>query len=262
MGRVGIFVYGVACYALFLGVFLYALGFIGGFGVPKTIDAGAWPTALPTGIAIAVNAGLILLFGLQHSIMARPTFKNWWTRIVPVPAERSTYVLASNLCLIALFVFWQPLPGVVWDAQQPMLRAALWTLFAGGWLMVLITTFLINHFDLFGLRHVWLHLRGQEYTHLPFATPLVYRHIRHPLYVGWITAFWAIPTMTWGHMMFAAFTTAYILVAIVFEERNLIEHHGKAYMDYRRRTGKFLPRFKAQAKGGTRNPLAELPETA
>jgi protein-S-isoprenylcysteine O-methyltransferase Ste14 len=191
--------------------------------------------------------------------MARPTFKKWWTRIVPVPAERSTYVLASNLALIALFVFWQPLPAVVWDAQQPALRGALWALFVCGWLMVLIATFLINHFDLFGLRQVWLHFRGRRYTHLPFATPLVYKHIRHPLYVGWITAFWAIPTMTVGHLLFAAAMSSYILVAIVFEERNLVEHHGRTYQEYRRRTGKLLPRLR-MAAGRSTNQQPEMAE--
>jgi protein-S-isoprenylcysteine O-methyltransferase Ste14 len=261
MGRVGIFVYGLASYAMFLAVFLYGFGFIGGAFVPKTIDAGAWPVALPMGLAAVVNVGLLLSFGLQHSIMARPTFKKWWTRTVPVPAERSTYVLATNLCMIAMFVFWQPMPGVVWNAQSPALRGALWALFVTGWLLVLATTFMINHFDLFGLRQIWLHLRGREYTHLPFATPLIYKHIRHPLYVGWITAFWAIPTMTVGHLLFAALMTSYILVAIVFEERNLVEHHGRAYREYRSRTGKLLPRWRMKA-GGDPDQQPDLAESA
>jgi protein-S-isoprenylcysteine O-methyltransferase Ste14 len=249
MGRIGIFIYGLVSYAIFLGVFLYACGFVGGFLVPKSIDSPV--TSMATPVALLINAALLLAFGLQHSVMARPTFKKWWTQFVPPPAERSTYVLASNVCMIALFALWQPMPAIVWDVQNTIGRGVVWALFASGWLMVLITTFLINHFDLFGLRQIWLHLRGREYTHLPFATPLIYKHIRHPLYVGWITAFWAIPTMTVGHLLFASITTAYILVAIVFEERNLVDHHGLSYEEYRQRTGKLLPRFRPQVNRAT-----------
>jgi protein-S-isoprenylcysteine O-methyltransferase Ste14 len=252
MGRVGIFIYGVVCYVMFLGVFLYAFGFVTGWWVPKTLDSPAVTVSFWT--SMVANAALLLIFGLQHSVMARPTFKRWWTRIIPPAAERSTYVLMSNLCLIALFIAWQPLPAVVWNVHNTVGRIALWALCIGGWFMVLVTTFLINHFDLFGLRQIWLHLRGREYTHLHFATPLIYKHIRHPLYVGWITAFWATPTMTLGHLLFAAITTAYILVAIVFEERNLVEYHGSAYQDYRERTGKLLPRLRPCAHpAGTRS---------
>ena len=244
MGRVGVFVYGVVCYAMFLGVFLYSFGFVTGWWVPKTIDSPRVTVSM--WISIAANLGLLVVFGLQHSVMARPTFKRWWTRIIPPAAERSTYVLMSNLCLIALFIAWQPLPMIVWDVHNAAGRTALWALCIAGWLMVLISTFLINHFDLFGLRQVWLHFRGREYTHLPFGTPLFYKHIRHPLYVGWITAFWATPTMTLGHLFFAAITTLYIVVAIFFEERNLVEHFGERYEAYRRGTGKFIPRLRPQ----------------
>jgi protein-S-isoprenylcysteine O-methyltransferase Ste14 len=230
---------------MFLGVYLYTIAFVGGLFVPKTIDAPLGSTS--TIAALAINIGLLLVFALQHSIMARPTFKKWWTRFVPAPAERSTYVLASNQCVIALFALWQPLPTVIWDVQNKFTSSTLWFLFAGGWMLVLVATFLINHFDLFGLRQVWLYLRGREYTHLPFATPLIYKYIRHPLYVGWMTAFWATPTMTVGHLLFAVVNTGYMLIAIFFEERNLVQHHGRAYEEYRKRTGKLLPRLRPRA---------------
>ena len=245
ISRVFIFVYGLLCYLMFLGVFLYALAFVGGLPVPRTIDgpavgAGPWP------LALAVNLSLVLAFGLQHSIMARPTFKRWWARFVPDPAERSTYVLMSNLCLIALFVLWQPLSAVAWDVRHPLGRAALWALFGAGWSLVLVTTLLINHFDLFGLRQVWLHLRGREYAAPGFVTPAFYRQVRHPLYVGWLMAFWATPTMTVGHLLFAVGTSAYIFVAISFEERNLLEAYGEAYRAYRERTPMLIPRLPAR----------------
>jgi protein-S-isoprenylcysteine O-methyltransferase Ste14 len=233
--------YGAVCYAFFLGVFLYALGFVANLLVPRSIDG---PAAVFPSAALAINLGLIALFGLQHSVMARPTFKKLWTRAVPEQIERSTYVLFTNICFVAMFALWQPMPGIVWDVQNPIGRGVMWALFAAGWLMVLITTFLINHFDLFGLRQVWMYFRGQPYTHLGFRTPGIYKHIRHPLYVGWIMAFWAIPTLTIGHMVFAAGLTAYILIAIQFEERNLMQFHAE-YAAYRRRTGWFLPRLKS-----------------
>src|SRR5262245_59341646 len=202
MSRIAIFAYGLVCYLMFLLVFLYMVGFIGDFWVPKSIDAP--PAAVGTLPALIINVGLLLAFGLQHSIMARPTFKNWWTRFVPKPAERSTYVLASNVFMIALLALWQPMPTIIWDVHNEFVRGTVWFLFAGGWGLVLLATFLINHFDLFGLRQIWLHLRGREYTNLSFATPFVYNYIRHPLYVGWMTAFWATPTMSLGHLVFAA----------------------------------------------------------
>ena len=191
--------------------------------------------------ALLTDTLLIALFGVQHSVMARPSFKRWWTKFVPEPIERSTYVMFTNAALILLFAFWQPIGGTVWEVQNPAGRAALWTLYALGWLAVLATTFLINHFDLFGLRQVWLYFRGKPYTHIGFRTPGPYQFVRHPLYVGWITAFWATPTMTLTHVVFALGLTTYILIAIPFEERNLIQYHGKNYADYRRRVPMLIP---------------------
>lgn len=238
--RITTFVYGSLSYALFLVTFLYAIGFLGNFAVPKSID-GAVET--PLGMALLVNLGLLTVFALQHSVMARPAFKRWWTQFVPEPAERSTYVLFSSVAMLLMFWLWQPMGGLVWNVEHPTGRAVLYGLFAGGWLTVLVTTFLINHFDLFGMRQVWLYLRGQEYTSLKFATPGPYKHVRHPLYVGWLMAFWATPTMTVAHLVFALTTTAYILVAIQFEERDLVDFHGADYADYRRRVPMLIPRL-------------------
>ncbi|HEX6985318.1 MAG TPA: isoprenylcysteine carboxylmethyltransferase family protein [Planctomycetaceae bacterium] len=239
MRRITIFAYGVACYAVFFATFLYAAGFVGGFLAPTSLDG---PRSRPLGEALAIDAALLALFALQHSVMARPAFKRWWTRFVPEPAERSTYVLFSSLALVLLFGFWEPLGGTVWHVDHPAGRAVLWAIFASGWLMVLVSTFLINHFDLFGLRQVWLYLRGREYTPLRFRTPGPYRLVRHPLYVGWLTAFWATPTMTAGHLFFALAMTAYILVAIRYEERDLLSYFGNAYAEYRRRVPMLVPR--------------------
>jgi protein-S-isoprenylcysteine O-methyltransferase Ste14 len=225
---------------MFLGTFLYAIGFLGNVAVPKAIDSAA---AGPLGEALLVNALLLGVFAVQHSVMARPGFKRWWTKLVPHPVERSTYVLFSNLALILLFWQWRPMGGVVWDVEHPAGRAVLYGLFALGWLTVLVTTFLINHFDLFGLRQVWLYFRGRECTPLGFVTPGPYQYVRHPLYVGWLTAFWATPTMTAAHLVFALGTTAYILVAIYFEERDLTEAHGRAYAEYRQRVPMLVPRW-------------------
>ena len=239
MQGLGVFVYGVVSYACFLATFLYAVGFVGGFGVPRSLDSAAEG---PLGVALLVDVLLLAIFALQHSVMARPAFKRWWTRIVPEPAERSTYVLASSLALLLLFWQWRPIGGVVWSVEHPVGQAALYGLFAAGWLTVLVTTFLINHFDLFGLRQVWLHLRGEQYRPLGFVTPGPYRHVRHPLYVGWLLAFWATPTMTAAHLLFAVTTTAYILIAIQLEERNLHEAHGERYAEYRRSVPMLVPR--------------------
>ncbi len=236
--RLSIFLYGVVSYAIFFGTFLYAVGFVGNFGVPRTLD-GMPTTSLTT--ALLVNLGLLGLFAVQHSVMARPAFKRWFTRLVPESAERSTYVLLSSLALIALFAWWQPLGGMVWSVTDPTARGVLWGFFAFGWLLVLVSTFLINHFDLFGLRQVWLQLRGRPYTHLAFGTPGPYRLVRHPLYMGWLFAFWATPTMTVSHLVFAIATTGYILIAIQLEERDLIAHHGKSYQDYRDRVPMLVP---------------------
>ena len=236
--RVAVFVYGVACYGAFFATFLYSVGFIGNLVVPKTMDS---PSRMPFLSALGIDVLLLGIFAVQHSLMARPWFKRAWTRVVPEPAERSTYVLLSSLALIALFVFWQPLGGMVWNMQNPTARMAMYQLFGLGFGMVLIATFLINHFDLFGLRQVWLYLIGKPYTQLTFRTPLFYKYIRHPLYVGWFMAFWFTPTMTGAHLLFAVMTTVYILMAIRWEERDLIESHGEQYIQYRESVPMFIP---------------------
>jgi protein-S-isoprenylcysteine O-methyltransferase Ste14 len=236
--RLSIFLYGVVSYAIFFGTFLYALGFVGNFAVPRTLDGT--PTSSFT-TALLVDLGLLGLFAIQHSVMARPAFKRWFTQVVPESAERSTYVLLSSLALIAMFAWWQPLGGMVWAVTDPTARGVLWGFFAFGWLLVLVATFLINHFDLFGLRQVWLQLRGRPYTHLTFGTPGPYRLVRHPLYAGWLFAFWATPTMSVSHLVFAIATTGYILIAIQFEERDLVAHLGKPYQDYRERVPMLIP---------------------
>lgn len=193
--------------------------------------------------ALAVNLLLVTLFGLQHSVMARPGFKKWWTKFVPDSLERSVYVLSTALVMAIMYWQWQPLGGTVWDVQTGWGRAVLYVLFAAGWLIVLVTTFLINHFDLFGLRHVWLSFRGKPYTPLGFVTPGPYRWVRHPLYVGWLLAFWSTPTMGVAHLAFAMGMTAYILVAIRFEERDLIRYHGAEYETYRQQVPMLIPRL-------------------
>jgi protein-S-isoprenylcysteine O-methyltransferase Ste14 len=238
MHRVLFFVYGGAGHLAFLGVFAYMAGFVGNILVPKSVDSG--PVG-PVGEALAVNLSLIALFGLQHSIMARPWFKAIWTRLVPQPIERSTYVWISNALVVLLMWQWRPMDAVVWDVQEPAVRAALWGLFAAGWLLVPLASLMINHFDLFGTRQVWLHLIGREYAPLPFRTPLLYARVRHPLYVGWMIAFWATPTMTVGHLLFAGVLTVYMLVAAVFEERDLVRAFGRQYADYQRRVWWIVP---------------------
>jgi len=239
--RTLVFAYGLACYATFFATFLYALGFVGNFVVPVTMDG---VPRVGTGLALAIDVGLLGLFAVQHSLMARPFFKRWLTRLIPESAERSTYVLFSSLALIALFLFWQPLGGVVWEVGDPVWQAVLYALFAFGWLLVLVSTFLINHFDLFGLRQVWLQLLDRPYRALKFGTPGPYKLVRHPLYLGWLFAFWATPTMTGTHLLFAFMTTAYILVAIQLEERDLVDALGDDYVQYRRKVPMILPRLR------------------
>jgi methanethiol S-methyltransferase len=237
MKRLAIFLYGVISYAVFFATFLYAIGFIGNLWVPKSIDSA--PNA-PFAIALAINLGLLGLFAVQHSVMARPAFKRWWTRLIPESAERSTYTLLSSLALIALFAFWQPMGGVVWSVESPSGQAVLYAAYAFGWGLLLLATFQINHFDLFGLRQVWLQLMGRPYRALAFKTPALYRYVRHPLYVGWLFIFWATPTMTLAHLMFAIATTAYILIGIQLEERDLTTAHPE-YAEYRRRVPMLVP---------------------
>jgi len=240
MKRTAILLYGLACYAVFFATFLYAIGFIGNLWVPKAMDS---PRQTSLGLALLIDLGLLSLFAVQHSVMARPGFKRVWTRLIPESAERSTYTLLSSLALILLFWQWRPLGGVVWDVQNPLARGLLFAGFAFGWGLVLVATFLINHFDLFGLRQVWLQFRGRPYTALPFKTPGPYRLVRHPLYVGWFFAFWCTPTMSVTHLLFALMTTAYILVAIRLEERDLIAALPE-YAQYRKQVPMLLPRLR------------------
>jgi protein-S-isoprenylcysteine O-methyltransferase Ste14 len=243
MSRYVFFGYGVFCHALFLATYAWMAAFVGnfGFGILPTMDGATRGGSLWT--AAAIDLLLLAAFAVPHSVMARPAFKRWWTKFVPPVIERSTYVLVSCLLMILLMSQWQPLGGVVWDVQQPLLRAALYGLFAVGWLMVPAVSLLLNHFDLFGTRQVWLHLKGRAYEAVPFRAPGIYRFLRHPLYVGWMIAFWATPTMTLAHLLFAVALTAYMLIAIPFEERDLVSHLGERYERYRRETGALLPRL-------------------
>lgn len=250
--RVLAFAYGLFCYALFFAASLYAAGFLGNFGVPKSIDSGPQKSL---GTALLINAGLLGLFAVQHSVMAREWFKRAWTRIVPPAVERSTYVLFSSAALIVLFWKWEPMGGTIWNVVNPFGRITLWTLYGAGWLLVLATTFLINHFDLFGLKQVWCALRGVAYQAPKFRTPGLYRYVRHPLYVGWLTVFWAAPEMTVAHLVFAIATTAYILVAIQFEERDLMRRHSE-YLEYRRRVPMLVPSAAERIPAGVRRTAA------
>ncbi len=236
--RVLFFAYGFVSYAIFLATFLYAIAFVGGFLVPTRLDG---PPSGPLGLSIAFDAGLLTLFAVQHSVMARRWFKERWTRIVPQELERSTYVLFASIALAFLCWQWRPLGGQVWFVAHPAARAVLWVAFAFGWMQVLVMTFLINHFDLFGLRQVWLYFTGRPYTKVKFATPAPYRVVRHPLYLGFLIAFWSTPNMTLAHLLFAIATTAYIVLAIQFEERDLAHEHGAAYEEYRRQVPMLLP---------------------
>jgi protein-S-isoprenylcysteine O-methyltransferase Ste14 len=244
MKRAAIFFYGIACYGVFFATFLYAIGFIGNFGVPKAMDS---PREVPLGAALAIDLGLLALFAVQHSVMARPAFKRRWTRIIPEAAERATYVLFSSLALILLFWLWQPMGGEVWNVTSAAAVKSVHSLYAVGWLLLLYVTFLINHFDLFGLRQVWLQLIGRRYTALPFVTPWLYRQVRHPLYIGWFTIVWATPTMTVAHLVFAAMCTAYILFGIQLEEHDLIVAHPE-YAEYRRRVPMLIPSLRRRSR--------------
>jgi protein-S-isoprenylcysteine O-methyltransferase Ste14 len=238
MSRVLALAYGVVSYLAFLAAFLYAIGFVGNLPVPKSIDSG--PSGPPI-LAALVDALLLLFFAVPHSVMARPAFKRWWTRFVPPPVERSTYVLVSSLALALLFWQWRPIPGLIWDLSNLVGRWLLAAVFWLGWVVALVSTFLIDHLDLFGLRQVYLFASGRAYSPPAFKVGGLYRYVRHPIMLGFLLAFWATPTMTVGHLLFAVATTAYILIALQLEERDLVGYHGDQYRAYRMQAGMLLP---------------------
>ena len=244
--RITIFLYGLVSYALFFATFLYSIGFIGNVGVPKSIDSAP---ILPLGTSLMINLGLLTLFAVQHSGMARPAFKRWLTKFVPASAERSTYVLASTLCLALLMAFWAPLGGVVWSVSASWAAWVLTGLYFASWGLLLYATFLIDHFDLFGLRQAFFALRDKAMPALKFRTPALYRVVRHPIYVGWIGIFWFTPTMTVTHLVFAAVSTLYILVGIKLEERDLEAMHPE-YAQYKRKVPALIPSLSRRLKAG------------
>jgi protein-S-isoprenylcysteine O-methyltransferase Ste14 len=238
MGRILSLCYGLVAYAIFLGAFLYAIGFVDGMVVPKTIDDG---DTAPVVVAVVVNLVLLTIFALQHSIMARQPFKRWWTRLIPASIERSTYVLLASLALILVFWQWRPIPTVIWQVENATAASALLGLSFFGWLIVLLSSFMINHFELFGVQQVLHNLLGRKSSSTDFRTPFLYKFVRHPIYVGFIIAFWATPVMTSGHLLFAAVTTAYIFIGIMLEERDLVAHYGPIYEQYRAKVGMLVP---------------------
>jgi len=238
MRKILSFLYGLACYIAFFISFLYVIGFVGNLVVPKSIDTGPESSL---SLSLLINIGLLGLFAIQHTVMARPAFKRWWTKIVPVQVERSTYVLAASIILLLLYWQWRPMTRVIWSVENPVGKAALFALFWLGWGIVLFSSFIINHFDLFGLRQVWFYLTDQDYHHVEFKTKSLYRYIRHPLMLGLIIGSWATPHMTTGHLLFAGAATAYILIGIQFEEHDLVRFLGKDYDEYRHRVPMFIP---------------------
>lgn len=238
MERVLVLLFGIVCYVIFLGAFLYQIGFVGNLLVSKAIDDGVVIAPLH---AAGIDVVLLSLFAIQHTIMARIAFKQWWMTIIPQPIERSVYVLLSSLLLLLMNWQWRPMPEVVWHVENPIGRLLLYAISFAGWGLVLYATFLINHFDLFGLRQVWLHYRGRDYSPVRFKETMLYRWVRHPLMLGFIVAFWATPDMTQGHLLFAIVTTAYILVAIQIEERTLTAIHGDEYQRYQARVSMIVP---------------------
>jgi methanethiol S-methyltransferase len=238
MKRYLIIGYGAGAYLLFLAAFLYLIGFVGNIWVPRSVDHGL---SAPIGQAVLINVLLLAAFGVQHSVMARPAFKRWWTRFVPSTIERSTYVALSSAVLVLLYWQWRTMPAVIWDVWQPAARMALWALFWLGWAIALAATFMVSHFDLFGLRQVYLAWRGKPYTHIGFHVRWLYRLVRHPLMLGFLIAFWAIPNMTAGHLLFSIVMTGYILIATQLEEHDLVAALGSQYRDYRRQVPMLLP---------------------
>lgn len=249
MARILCLLFALAAYALFFATFLYLIAFVGNLPwVPVTVDRGG--ETGPVAVAAIVDLALVALFGLQHSVMARSGFKRAWTRIVPRPVERSVYVLAASLALLLLFLFWRPIPAPVWSVEAPAAAAVLWALFGLGWLIVLVSTFLISHFELFGLSQAWAHARGADEVAAPaFRTPFFYRHVRHPIYSGFFLAFWATPQMSAGHLLLATGVSVYMLIGIAYEERDLVSTFGDDYRSYRERTGMLAPRFGRKRAG-------------
>jgi protein-S-isoprenylcysteine O-methyltransferase Ste14 len=248
-GRLATLAYGILCYAFFFGVFLYSIAFIGNFDVvPKTIDSGE---SGPFVTALLVNLGLLSVFAVQHSLMARPAFKTFWTKIIPEPIERSTYVLFSSLCLVALFSLWQPLSGpAIWQIAPGGAASAMVGIYLFGWAMLLYAIALIGHFELFGVRQVWYAYRGEPCPTNPFVTPGLYKRMRHPIYVAWAVIFWATPSMSTGHLFFAVVTTTYMVLAVFIEERDLVAHFGDAYRRYQETTPKYFPKWSTEMKRG------------